>query len=202
MAQAFQTSLAQVGDLFLGSGSDSSSNGGGASSGGAGAPPADGASLLQARLAGDGLDASELFFTYSSGASSSTQSPEVEAWNKTLQVGARAGCRACGLLGALGGLGAGRLRWRNAPPVAGTGALTKPADVCLPPRPAQALQRQLTALSSGQVEKSCSEWIKAVAGDVADACTGLLRCAAGGPPPAGPDTAAALSAGRGPDACL
>lgn len=64
---------------------------------------------------------------------------------------------------------------------------------CLRPRPLQVLQRQLTALSSGEVEKSCGEWIKQVAADVEQACGDLLRWGRGG--------VAAVIAGRACCSC-
>jgi hypothetical protein len=79
VAQQFQSSIAQVGDLFLGN-----------TSGGSGASAAvDGSSLLQSKVQADELDSSELFFTYSSGGASTGQSAEVEAWAKTVQVRGR-----------------------------------------------------------------------------------------------------------------
>lgn len=80
VAQQFQSSIAQVGDLFLGN-----------TSGGSGASGAvDGSSLLQSKVQADELDSSELFFTYSSGSAATGQSAEVEAWAKTVQVGGQA----------------------------------------------------------------------------------------------------------------
>jgi hypothetical protein len=76
VAQQFQSSIAQVGDLFLSNSSGSGRSG-----------AVDGASLLQSKVQADELDSSELFFTYSSGSAATAQSPEVEAWSKTVQVG-------------------------------------------------------------------------------------------------------------------